>query len=61
MDVVEGIHEEMRVNLIFQILQLTVQILTFQLLDSFLVIHRLEEAFGSNVQSQKQGHDDECH
>lgn len=53
MDVVERVHEEMWADLIFQILQLLLHILAFQLLQQHSVLLSLEEDFDSNIESEE--------
>ena len=62
MDVVQRVHEEMGVNLIFQILQLLFQALLLQMDKFLLVVARLEIQLDAKVHAQHQDeHDDAEH
>ena len=54
MDVVQRVHEEVRVYLILQIFQFGLEVVAFQLLHGFLVTQGLEEKLHRNVEAQHQ-------
>ena len=60
MDIVEGVHEEVRVYLKFQIFQLLVQVLVHEPLEFLLVLVLLEEQFHAEVHAEHQDENDDA-
>ena len=59
MNIIERIHEEMRINLIFQILQFRLQTLMFQFLQHFFITERFKEKFDGDIEPYHQKGNDE--
>lgn len=59
-DIVEGVHEEVRVYLKFQIFQLLVQVLVHEPLEFLLVLVLLEEQFHAEVHAEHQDENDDA-
>ncbi|EDV02278.1 hypothetical protein BACCOP_00624 [Phocaeicola coprocola DSM 17136] len=54
MNIVQGVHEKMRIKLILQVLQFRFQMLMFQFLKHFLIVKRFQEETYGQVKTYQQ-------
>lgn len=59
-DIIERIHEEVRIDLIFQILHLLLKIPTFQLGDAQAFVNTLERELDCDIGSEEKSHGEDC-
>lgn len=59
-DIIERVHEEVRIDLIFQILHLLLKIPTFQLGDAQAFVNTLERELDCDIGSEEKSHSEDC-
>lgn len=59
-DIIERVHEEVRIDLIFQILHLLLKIPTFQLGDAQAFVNTLERELDCDIGSEEKSHGEDC-